>query len=148
MQKHTHTTFLLLLKKKNEHEVLVICARSKKKCFLRISKNSGKFKVTQGSFQSLWEVFFRLKEWQPCIKGIGEVEHFFYKLILFNTLLLYLLDAFYSLAKFKVVFKILGVKAGEFNRFFMELKTRKQTISLKIYILLQLLSNLLQTFTD
>ena len=54
MQKHTHTTFLLLLKKKNEHEVLVISARSKKKMFFKdlkkIQGNSGKFKVTQGSF--------------------------------------------------------------------------------------------------
>ena len=53
MQKHTHTTFLLLLKKKNEHEVLVICARSKKMFFKDLKKtqgNSGKFKVTQGSF--------------------------------------------------------------------------------------------------
>ena len=39
-------------------------------------------------------------------KGIGGVEHFFYKLILFNRLLSYLPDAFYSLAKFKVVFEI------------------------------------------
>ena len=31
MQKHTHTTLLLLLNKKNEQEVLVICPRSKKK---------------------------------------------------------------------------------------------------------------------
>ena len=42
MQKHTHTTFLLLLKKKNEHEVLVIFKDLKK---------------TQGSFMSLKEIF-------------------------------------------------------------------------------------------
>ena len=54
MQKEAHTTFLLLLKKKNEHEVLVICATCKKmffKCLKKITQgNSGKFKVTQGSF--------------------------------------------------------------------------------------------------
>ena len=44
----------------------------------------------------------------------------FYKLILFTRLLSYLTDAFYSLAKFKVVFEIEGVKAGEFNRFLIE----------------------------
>ena len=68
MQKHTHTTFLLLLKKINEHEVLVICARSKKKKIEDLKKtqgNAGKFKATQGSFWSLREDFW-LKEWQPC----------------------------------------------------------------------------------
>ena len=57
MQKHTRTTFLLLIKKKNEHEVLVICARSKKNVFLKIWKKlrevkgySWKLLVTRGSF--------------------------------------------------------------------------------------------------
>ena len=44
----------------------------------------------------------------------------FYKLILFNRLLSYIPDAFYSLEKFKVVFGIQGVKAGGLNRFLME----------------------------
>ena len=38
------------LKKKNEHEVLVICSRSKKMFFKDLKKISGKFLVTQGSF--------------------------------------------------------------------------------------------------
>ena len=51
MQKHTHTTLLLLLNKKNEHEVLVICPRSKKKinCLKKTQGNSRKINVTQGS---------------------------------------------------------------------------------------------------
>ena len=56
MQKHTHTTFLLLLKKKNENEVLIICVR-REIFFLRFEKYSGKFKVTQGNFWSLREDF-------------------------------------------------------------------------------------------
>ena len=39
---------------------------------------------------------------------------------LFNRFLSNLPYIFYSLTKFKVVFEIQGVKAGEFNRFFME----------------------------
>ena len=54
MQKHTHTTFLLLLKKKNEHEVLVICTRSKNMFFKDLKK---KLSETQGSLRLLWEVF-------------------------------------------------------------------------------------------
>ena len=43
MQKHTDTTFLLLLEKKNEHEVLVICARSD--FFLDLKKTSGSLRL-------------------------------------------------------------------------------------------------------
>ena len=52
MQEHTHTTSLLLLKKKNEHKVLVICARSKNniKESKKTQGNSGKFLVTQRRF--------------------------------------------------------------------------------------------------
>ena len=49
MRKLTHTTFLLLLMKKNEHEVLVICTRSK--TFFK------DLKKTQGSLRSLREDF-------------------------------------------------------------------------------------------
>ena len=56
MQKHALTTSLFLFKTKNEHEVTVLCTKSKK--FKDLKKKSGKFKVTQ-------EVFFNSKTGNP-----------------------------------------------------------------------------------
>ena len=54
------------------------------------------------------------------ILRVQGVRHPFYNLILFNRLSSYLPDAFYRLAKFKVVFEIQGVETGEYNRFLMD----------------------------
>ena len=73
MQEHTHTTSLLLLKKKNEHKVLVICARSK--------NNIKESKKTQGSFWSLREDFLTQRVATLIIilikKKLQELNYFF-----------------------------------------------------------------------
>ena len=49
MQKHTHTNFLLIIKKINEHEAQVVCARGKffLKDLKKVEDDSRHFKVTQ-----------------------------------------------------------------------------------------------------
>ena len=53
MQKYTHTTFLLIIKNKNELEVSLVCARGENFYSNLKNKNqddSVKFEITQGSF--------------------------------------------------------------------------------------------------
>ena len=75
MQKQTHTTFLLIIKKRNEHDLYVVCATSK--IFLRFEK---KLMLTKGTFRSLWGVlyhaglfFFYLKIGDPVFVTIFRV---------------------------------------------------------------------------
>ena len=51
------------------------------------------------------------------VKAIGEVNHVFYKLILFYRVFSKLQDAFYRFKKFKYFFEIWPVKVGPHNRF-------------------------------
>ena len=65
MQKQTHTTFLLIIKKRNEHDLYVVCATSKIFWFEK------KLMMTKVTFRSLWGVlyhaglFFLLKNCRP-----------------------------------------------------------------------------------
>ena len=59
------------------------------------------------------------------IKGIGAVEHFFYKLILFHRLLSYLPDAFYSLT---VVFEKESKPKSSMGSLWKKAQTKKAKI--------------------
>ena len=61
------------------------------------------------SYSKTDEYKFYIFHTQTFLRVQVGIEHFYYKLILFNRLLYYMPDAIYSLAKFKVVFEIYGV---------------------------------------